>query len=59
MEVSRFMEWFHINIKKLQPIFKKIDMYEGVYVLDGLERGSLMRGPALGEKLAEMILADE
>lgn len=59
----RFKRWRLINSwsgpisisKDYKPIIRKVDSYEGIYVIDGLGGRGLMRGPALGEKLAEMI----
>ena len=45
--------------KDYNPILKEIDLYKGLYVIDGLGGRGLMRGPALGEKLAEMIVSNE
>ena len=45
--------------KDYKPILKEIDSYKGLYVIDGLGGRGLMRGPALGEKLAEMIVSNE
>ncbi len=63
----RFRKWRLIDSwsgpisisKDYKPILKKIDLHNGLYILDGLGGRGLMRGPALGEKLAGIILTDE